>query len=410
MNRRPHIAIAGAGIGGLTAALALLRRGFAVTVFEQAPAFAEVGAGIQLSANGTRCLFSLGLEGEIRERASSAAGKEIRLWSTGETWKLFDLGEQSVQRYGFPYLMMHRADLHGILATAVERAAPGTVRLGSRVVGHAASGDGVAVLHLDGRQEAGFDALVGADGVHSPLRRNLFGDDAPEFTGCMAWRGLIPAAKLPERLLRPVGTNWVGPGRHVITYPVRGGQMLNFVGIVERADWQMESWNVRGTREECARDFEGWHEDVHLMIGAIDEHFKWALMGRAPMQRWGAGAVTLLGDACHPTLPFLAQGAMMAIEDGIVLARCVEASPSDLTAAFSQYEALRMGRTSQIVLKSAENARRFHNPALANADGARDYVTREWQPDKVSERYGWLFEYDALGIPLAGRAEVHAPI
>ena len=144
------------------------------------------------------------------------------------------------------------------------------------------------------------------------------------------------------------------------------------------------------------------------MIGAIDEHFKWALMGRAPMQRWGAGAVTLLGDACHPTLPFLAQGAMMAIEDGIVLARCMEASPGDPAAAFSQYESLRMGRTSQIVLKSAENARRFHNPALANADGAREYVTREWQPDKVSERYGWLFEYDALGIPLAGRAEVHA--
>lgn len=403
MSNTPHVAVVGAGIGGLTAALALLRRGFRVSVFEQAKAFGEVGAGIQLSANGTRCLFSLGLEKELCALASVPAGKEIRLWSTGETWKLFDLGEQSITRYGFPYLMMLRADLHHVLARAVESMAPGALHLGAKYTGHRATAQGIT-LHVEGQEDRAFGALIGADGVHSPMRNALFGNDSPAFTGCMAWRGLIPAESVPARLMRTVGTNWVGPGKHVITYPVHNGRLLNFVGIVERGDWQTESWNARGTARECADDFHGWHEDVHLMINAMGQHYKWALMGRQPMQRWSAGPVTLLGDACHPTLPFLAQGAMMAIEDGIVLARCMGALPDDPTAAFARYEALRMERTSRIVNKSAENTTRFHNPALAHADGAREYVAREWTEQKVSERYGWLFEYDALSVDAAGEA------
>jgi salicylate hydroxylase len=396
---RLRVAVIGAGIGGLTAALALLRAGIDVEVFEQASAFGEVGAGLQLSANGTRCLFSLGLEAAVRARASVPSGKEIRLWSTGQRWKLFDLGEQSVERYGFPYLMMHRADLHGVLAGAVEQAKPGAIHLQSRFESLAQDESGVQ-LTIAGREPQRFDVVVGADGVHSTCRATLFDPGAPWFTGCMAWRGLVPVADLPEDFARPVGTNWVGPGAHVITYPVRGGALLNFVGVVERSDWQTESWNTRGTTEECMKDFAGWHEDVHEVIRRIAQPYKWALLGREPMDNWSRGRVTLLGDACHPTLPFLAQGAMMAIEDGVVLARCLAAMPHDPAEALRRYQGARIERTSKIVRGSAENARRFHNPALAHAEGAAEYVEREWTQEKVHQRYDWLFAYDALSAPI----------
>lgn len=399
MKKSLRIAIVGAGIGGLSAALALLQRGFDVKVYEQAPALAEIGAGLQISANGSEVLDQLGIAEAARAVACEPTGKQIRLWSTGQIWKLFDLGAASIERYGHPYLMIHRADLHRILFEAVERFSPATVTTGVRCTGYVESDEAIE-LSFDGGRKIQADVLIGADGVHSVIRQSLFGKDRPQFTGCMAWRGLVPMKRLPAQLHDLVGTNWVGPGGHVIHYPLRGGELLNFVGIVERDDWKGESWTDAGTREECAADFPGWHEDVHEIIRNIDTPYKWALIGRDPLTSWTKGRIGLLGDACHPTLPFLAQGANMALEDAVVLARCIEKYRDDVTVALRHYEVARIERTTRIVVGSAENAKRFHNPTLAEAAGAEAYVTREWQEDRVKARYDWLFEYSSVHAPV----------
>jgi salicylate hydroxylase len=391
--------IAGAGIGGLTAALALLQRGFDVTVFEQAAELKELGAGIQIAANGSRVLIELGLEAALKPIICEAASKEVRLWNTGQSWKLFDLGADSFKRFGAPYWMVHRGDLHRVLLDSVEGLKSGAVMTNAQVSGFSQSGESVTVTLSDGRTASG-QVLIGADGVHSRLRSQMFRSPQARFTGLMAWRGLAPMDRLCEELQRPVGTNWIGPGGHVITYPIRGNRLLNFVGLVENVAWTRESWTEAGTTAECKADFAGWNPLIHQVIDVMGTPFRWALVSRDPLPVWTEGHVTLLGDACHPTLPFLAQGAIMAIEDGLIVARCLGEQPDNIHAALKTYESLRTERTAAIVRGSEANLHRFHNQALADPVTAVEYVEREWQPEKVRMRYDWLFEYDATRLPI----------
>ncbi|WP_428485896.1 FAD-dependent monooxygenase [Rhodopila sp.] len=391
------VLIAGAGLGGLTAALALIQHGHQVRVFEQAAEPREVGAGVQLGANGTRILIALGLEAAMQKVVCAATGKEIRLGTTGQSWPTFDLGEFSVERFGAPYWMVHRSDFHRVLLDAVRAADPEAVRAGQGCVGFEQSAHSVT-LHLASGDDVSGDALIGADGVHSRLRRQMFGQGAAHFTGIMAWRGLVPMQRLPPHQRRLVGANWIGVGGHVVTYPLRRGEILNFVGVVERDDWRVESWTEPGSHTECLHDLNNWHEDVKNIIRAIDTPYKWALLGRDPLDHYTQGRVCLMGDAAHPTLPFLAQGANMALEDAVVIARCLDAH--DVPEALMRYENARLQRTVAIVRGSSDNTRRFHNPALGSPQGAAAYVEREFQPDKVKQRYDWLYEYDALTTPL----------
>jgi salicylate hydroxylase len=390
-----RVLIAGAGIGGLTAALAALRQGHEVEVYEQASELKEVGAGVQLSANGTRVLYALGVGEELKSLSCEATGKEIRLWNTGETWKLFDLGKVSIERYGFPYFTVYRPDLLDVLARAVRRLKADAIYLGRKCVGFTQT-DGEVRLDLEDGTTATGDVLIGADGVHSPIRQTLFGADKPQFSGIIAWRGIIPMERLPARMARRVGVNWVGPGGHVVHYPLRGGAVLNFVGALERTDWQIESWSARGTTEELAADYRGWHEDIQTLIRNIPVPHKWALMVRPPMPRWTVGRVTLLGDACHSMVPFLAQGAVMAMEDGLILARALTELDGDVASRLARYEEARRERTRRAVEGSADNIVRFHHRALADPIGAPQYVEREWAGHNVASRYEWLFRYDAL--------------
>jgi salicylate hydroxylase len=393
------IVVGGAGIGGLTLALALLRRGVDVVVYEQADQLAEVGAGIQISPNGTRALADLGVLDELAKVSSEPDAKKIRLWNTGQTWPLFDLGPDCVAQYGYPYLMIHRGDLQSVLLAAVRRLKPDAIRMASRIVDFAQDDRGVTAIFANGSRAQG-SVLVGADGVHSLIRNALFGAAKATYSGCSAWRGVIAVERLPERLRISSGVNWVGPGRHVVTYPLRRGELINFVGVVETDDWKTESWTSRGTHAECTADFAGWHEDVHALIDNIDVHYRWALLGRTPIANWHKGRAVLLGDACHPMLPFMAQGAVMAIEDGVVLARCLETYGDDHRTALSAYEAARVERANRCVVAADRNRQVFHSDRLTEPADAEQYAETQWNEAKVRERYHWLFSFDPVTCPI----------
>ena len=392
------ICIVGGGLGGLTAALALMLKGLKVTVYEQAHELKEVGAGVQLGPNAVGVLYHLGLEEQLRGISTNTQGKRVRLWNTGQSWPLFDLGALSVSMYGFPYLTVHRADLQRILVDKIIELDSSCIVLNAKVSGVSQNARGVNIT-FEGRENVACDVLVGADGVRSLVRRSLFGLDEAKQSGIMAWRGVIDCKKLPAHMHENIATNWVGPGAHVVQYPLRRGELMNFVGAIEGNRWDIESWSEKGDTQECLEDFKGWHEDIHTLIKAIDTPYKWVLKVRDPMRQWSVGAVTLLGDACHPMLPFLAQGAGMALEDAYILARCLSSSDS-VPQALERYENARVERTSRVVEGSNANAKRFHNPALADALGAADYVRREWNEERVKERYEWLFRYNAETVEI----------
>ncbi len=394
------VGVVGGGIGGLAAALAMVRRGIDVEVYEQSEVLAEVGAGVQITPNGSRVLLALGLADELDRVGTRTQGKRIHLWNTGRTWEFMQLGAAAVDRYGAPYLTFHRADLHDVLRRELAAAAPDALHLGRRFESFEEGDDGVTIRFADG-SPVNADVLIGADGVHSRVRQQLFGPDRAEFTGCIAWRGLIPAHRLPPSVDRAGGGMWLGPDAHVVTYPVRKGELLNFIGMVDRDDWQVESWNAQGTVEDCLGDFEGWHPHIRQMVEAIMIPYKWALIVRQPLQRWSVGRVTLLGDACHSTLPFLSQGANMAIEDAFVLTRCLVEHARDPQAAFACYEQTRLERTSRIVRSSSDQVARVHAPHLADPATAVEHIDREWERSRIDDRYDWIYGYDATRVALA---------
>jgi len=398
MRGKPHVLIAGAGMGGLALALALLQRGFRVSVFEQVAELGEIGAGFMCSPNGTRVLYSLGLKDAIDKIEVRLTDRDIRLWKTGQLWQLPGHGAESAKRYGAPFLVLHRGDLHAVLVDAVRKLGADVLHVGSRCVDFSQADSRVSLTLANGRQIEG-DLLIGADGVHSMVRQRLFGADNPRFTGEVAWRGLIPMAGLPERMRGKVTSNWIGPHGSVTMYPVRRGELLNFVGLVERSDWRVESWIEQGSIGECVRDFAGWHEDILFLIRNIVSPFKFALFLREPLARWSVGRVSLLGDACHATTPYLGQGLNMALEDCVVLARCLEHF-DDPDKALLRYEQLRRQRTTEIVQQSTEQSKRIHDPILADPVAATAYVDDNWAPEKIKQRYDWIFDYDAERVAL----------
>lgn len=392
------VLIAGGGIGGITAALCLAKRGYEVQVFEQAQDFGELGAGIQLSPNCTRVLHDLGLEDALRAKAFLPEGTEFRDWRSGKVIGESPLGAEVVARYGAPYYHIHRGDLLGVLVEAAEQDSGISLRTDARVLSFVQDEDGVRLsvgdaVHAASAMACRGDVLVGADGIHSVVRAGLWGDEQPRFTGTVAWRALVSVERLPEGLVRPMATGWWGPHKHFVHYYVRGGELVNCVCVVEKEGWQVESWTERGDYNELKSDFAGWHEDIQQLIDNVDRDslFKWALYDRAPMTQWGRGRVTLLGDACHPTLPFMAQGAAMAIEDSAVLAACL-ASGEDGSASLQRYEDLRRARTAGIQQGSRRNAIMFH------LSGVKAWLRNRAVRTAGHRTMDGLFSYNALEV------------
>ena len=390
-----NVLVSGGGIGGLSAALSLASRQLNVTVLEQADRISEIGAGIQLSPNCTRVLFALGLEEALQEVAFYPTAGQMRAWNTGEVLTESRLGKSIERLTGYPYLHIHRADLIGVLARKVSECAAINLITDASVLDFTQNGEEVALRYTTpaGEKTLAGDVLIGADGIRSVVREGLFGAETPRFTGNVAWRALVPADRLPEGMVRPMSTAWWGPRGHFVHYYVRRGELVNCVCVKEKVGWEVESWTERGEFEELKADFAGWHEDIQTLIDNADRQalYKWALFDRKPMRSWSKGRVTLLGDACHPTLPFMAQGAAMAIEDGAVLAGCLSDLQHEVEPALRRYEMLRKARTARIQNGSRRNARLFHMRGVRAR--VRNLVVKHGKP-----RNPWadLFTYDAL--------------
>jgi salicylate hydroxylase len=389
------VGVVGGGIGGLTAALSLLRAGLDVHVYEQASRLSEVGAGVQVSPNASRVLHGLGLAGALAASGVKPVAWHQRRWDDGRTLLRAPLAEELEAVYGFPHYQMHRADLLGALAAALPA---DRIHLGHRLTGITDHGDGVQARFAGGRQ-ARFDVLVGADGIHSAVRQLLFGPDDARFTGCVAYRAVVPADRLRHLDLEVTAQIWMGPGRHFVHYFISGRRLINFVAVVEQDRWTRESWTDRAATTDVQAAFAGWHPQVRELIGAADEMYGWALFDRPPMPRWSAGRVTLLGDAAHAMLPFMAQGAAQAIEDGATLTTLLrplrhDAGAVEVAAALSGYEQARLPRTSRLQEMSAGNKTRFHlpdGPAQRERDSQIATGSRAWSFNSLD----WLYDHDA---------------
>jgi salicylate hydroxylase len=386
-----RIAVIGGGIGGLTAALSLRQAGFDVDVYEQAPELTEVGGGINMAPNATRVLRQLGLAAGLDREGVRPLGTHQRRWQDGRTLQRAPLNPLCEGLYGAPHMTIHRADLLAVIAASFPAE---QVHLGHRLVGLADRGYGTEAWFENGAHIT-VDVLVGADGIHSAVRTALFGEEAPRFAGCVAYRGLVPAERIASLGLEIGNQSWVGPGGHFVHYFVSRGRLLNFVGWTEHDSWNREDWTDRATIARALAAFEGWHEQVQTIIAAAEICFIWALFDRDPQPRWSVGHTTLLGDACHPMYPFMGQGAAMAIEDGATLAACLR-TVDDPAEALRQYEQLRLPRVSRLQAMSRANKTRFHMRD-GPAQQARD---AEWAraSDRSPDTLRWLYQFDAAAV------------
>jgi salicylate hydroxylase len=397
-----HVIVAGAGIAGLTSALTLAQAGMRVTVLEQSQKLEETGAGIQLSPNATRILIGLGLREKLQ--ASIVAPEAIRViaGSSAREIMCITLGAQAEQRYGAPYWSVHRGDLQAALASAVQSTQDITLKLGTRVEDFATHDKGVSVLGRHGQQvidERGM-ALIGADGVWSSVRARLSRQRPPRFRHRTAWRALVPAEAVAPQWREPMINLWLGIDSHLVHYPVKYGRLINIVAIVHD-EWNNEGWSARGERDEILRHFArfSWSETARTLIATPEHWQKWALYDRRGPHRGGKGAVSLIGDAAHPMMPFLAQGAAMAIEDAAVLANMLTQNPDKPAKALRAYENARHKRTARVQKVSR------HQDKIYGMTGPealiRNLRMRMLGSKKLLARYDWLYNWRPPESPSA---------
>jgi salicylate hydroxylase len=390
--RSRTIIVAGAGIGGLTAALALIRAGFRVVVIEQAERLEEAGAGIQLSPNATGTLIKLGAGEHLRRYAVAPEAISVMRGASAREIVRIPLGREAELRYGAPYWVIHRADLQAGLIETLEGTSDFVLRLGSRVEDFAVHAHGLTVQARAGAasiDEHGI-TLIGADGLWSTLRGKLGDRAPPQFGNRTAWRALVPAERMPAQAREPATMLWLGPDAHLVHYPVKGGAMVNLVAIVsdERG---VKGWSAEGRRADLLKRFSGWHKDARALIAAPKTWQRWSLYDRPLPHPWGVGPVTLLGDAAHPMLPFLAQGGAMAIEDAAVLAACLARHSEDPAVGLRLYEGLRRSRSAHAQKHARRNGRVYHlkRPAAF----ARDLALKVMGGNHLLRHYNWLYDW-----------------
>jgi salicylate hydroxylase len=393
------VLIAGAGIGGLTAALALGRRGIGVTLIEQAEKLEEAGAGIQLSPNATRVLIALGLAERLNATIVEPLAIRVRSGPSGRDVAAMRLETAAVARYGAPYWVIHRADLQKALLEAIADEPQITLTLGATVDDFAIDPAGVrasvSFRSLDApakRADYAGAALIGADGLWSRLRARLGDRTTPRFAGRCAFRAIMPATQLTSQNREPVVNLWIGPDGHVVHYPVRSGAAVNIVAVCGD-QWQSGAWNTDAGRDEVLKRFPAaaWAPAARQLLAAPDRWQKWALYDREPSASWGCGPVALLGDAAHPMLPFLAQGAAMGIEDAAVLARELARSAADYAGALRNYESERRPRTARMQRAARRNDFLYH--VRQPAAFMRDAMLQAFGGARLLAQYDWIYQW-----------------
>ena len=389
-----EVAVVGAGIGGLAAAIALAQRGARVRVHERSPALEEVGAGIQVAPNGVAVLEALGLRDAAEACASLPPSVELRDRRGGRLVARLPLGQACVARYGRPYWQFHRADLLAVLAAGAAEAGV-ALHLGSPVGAVEPDPGGARLRCADG--EVAADLVVAADGVRSGVRAAHFGGGPARFTGHVAWRGLVERDRLPAGAAAEATTVTMGPGRHLVSYPLRGGRLVNFVAVEERAAWTAEGWTEPDDPARLRHAFAGWDGAAGALLAAVERTFLWGLFDHAPLADWVRGRVVLLGDACHPMLPFLAQGATMALEDAWVLADELDLAP-ELDRGLAAYCARRLPRASRAQRAAARSGWVYHlRPGLRTAAQLGLALASALAPGLLMGRLDWLYGADVVG-------------